>query len=176
MRTILAAVDLSNHAHRVMSRAAELACLLRSDLTVLTVLDPDPMKGITTSEEMDRIAKYQRELVFKHFPQKGLTIESNNPTAVVYRYTPAGIRVELKISKGNPVERICAFAEESKVDLVIVGNRGLGGVGGLVLGSISERVVHKCSRSVLVVKGDVAMKSELGRLLDSQESRLGISS
>ncbi len=41
-----------------------------------------------------------------------------------------------------------------KADLVIVGNRGLGGMAGIVLGSVSERVVHRCSRSVLVVKGE----------------------
>ena len=152
MRIILAAVDQSRHAHNVVSRAAELASLLRTDLTILSVIDPDPMKTLSRSEEQNRLTIYQRELIFKHFPRDGIVLESSDANGTVYRYTAAGIRIRLTISQGNPVERICAIADDLKADLVIVGNRGLGGVGGLVLGSVSERVVHKCSRSVMVVK------------------------
>src|SRR5439155_1732714 len=81
MRTILAAVDQSHHAHDVMSRAAELAVVLRNDLVVLSVVSSDPMKQFSIVEEQNRFAS-------------------------------------------------------------------------LVLGSVSERVVHKCTRSVLVVKGE----------------------
>ncbi len=173
MRTILAAVDQSRHAHAVIGRAAEIASLLRADLVVLTVLDPDPMRKFNIDEERNRIASFHRELIFKHFPKNGLAIESNDSTGMVYRYNAAGIRIHLKTVSGSPVDSICSFADDLKADLIIVGNRGLGGVGGLVLGSVSERVVHKCSRSVMVVKGDDSGNSDWESIIQTQQTRQG---
>jgi nucleotide-binding universal stress UspA family protein len=54
---------------------------------------------------------------------------------------------------GHPAEEIVAAAGEAGADLVVVGARGLGPVKRLALGSVSERVLHHASCSVLVVKG-----------------------
>ncbi len=62
MRTILAAVDQSHHAHDVMSRAAELAVLLRNDLVVLSVISSDPMKQFNIVE-FPRIASRSNHTV-----------------------------------------------------------------------------------------------------------------
>src|SRR5437588_3780041 len=74
MRTILAAVDQSHHAHDVMSRAAELAVLLRNDLVVLSVISSDPMKQFNivevfffmqkTAYEMDKKNKDMKIAVY----------------------------------------------------------------------------------------------------------------
>jgi nucleotide-binding universal stress UspA family protein len=171
LRTILAAVDQSRHAHTVISRAAELACLLRNDMIILSVVGSDPMRQSSIGDERNQLAKFHRELIFKHFPSKGITVESNNGSGTVYRYAPAGIKIQSKILTGNPVDTICSYADEVGADLVIVGNRGLSNVGGLVLGSVSERVVHKCSRSVVVVRGEVIDSSDWEGILESQNSR-----
>ncbi len=154
MRTILAAVDQSHHAHDVMSRAAELAVLLRNDLYVLSVVSSDPMKQFTIVDEQNRFANLHRELIFKHFPENSLAVEPHNGNGGVYRYGTPGIRVQSRILSGNVVDKICECAEEVNADIVLVGSRGLGNIGSLVLGSVSERVVHKCPRSVMVVKGE----------------------
>jgi len=154
MRTILAAVDQSHHAHDVVSRATELAILLRNDLVVLSVVSSDPMKQFSIVEERNRFASFHRELIFKHFPENSLAVEQHGGNGGVYRYGTAGVRVQSRILSGNVVDKICECAEEVDADIVLVGSRGLGNIGSLVLGSVSERVVHKCSRSVLVVKGE----------------------
>ena len=173
MRTVLAAVDQSRHAEKVVGRAVELACLLRTDLAILTVMVSDPMR-ISPAEQWNQIARFHRELIFRHFPGKGLAIESSDAKGSVYKYDPAGIRVYLKILPGDPVDTICKCAEELTADLVMVGNRGLGGVGGLVLGSVSERVVHKCLRSVMVVKSENLERSDPDFGVESQSVRHGI--
>src|SRR5437667_11518222 len=152
MRTILAGVDQSDHAHDVMSRAAELAVLLRNDLVVLSVVSSDPMKQFSIVEEQNRFASFHRELIFKHFPENSLSVEPHNGNGGVYRYGSPGVRVQSRILSGNIVDKICECAEEVNADIVLVGSRGLGNIGSLVLGSVSERVVHKCPRSVMVVK------------------------
>ena len=87
MRTILAAVDQSHHAHDVMSRAAELAVLLRNDLVVLSVISSDPMKQFNIVEEQNRFASLHRELIFKHFPRiasrSNHTVERAESTSTV---------------------------------------------------------------------------------------------
>ena len=170
MRTILAAVDQSHHAHDVMSRAAELSVLLRNDLIVLSVVSSDPMKQSTIVEEQNRLASFHRELIFKHFPANSLSVEPHDGTGGVYKYANAGVRVQSRILSGNVVDKICGCAEEVNADVVLVGSRGLGNIGSLVLGSVSERVVHKCTRSVLVVKGERLEPSNWEGLSTSQKS------
>ncbi|TMI33507.1 universal stress protein, partial [Candidatus Bathyarchaeota archaeon] len=53
-------------------------------------------------------------------------------------------------------------------DLVIVGNRGLGNVGTLVLGNVSEKVVRKSTRTVMVVKDATSDNSDWEKIDSSQ--------
>ena len=170
MRTILAAVDQSHHAHDVMSRAAELAVVLRNDLVVLSVVSSDPMKQFSIVEEQNRFASLHRELIFKHFPENSLSVEPHDGTGGVYRHGAVGVRIQSRILSGNVVDKICECAEEVNAEIVLVGSRGLGNIGSLVLGSVSERVVHKCTRSVLVVKGERLEGQDWQGLSSSQKS------
>jgi len=61
--------------------------------------------------------------------------------------------IERQIVVGHPADAIVAAANEPGTDLVVVGTRGLGLVGRVVLGSVSERVLHHAECSVLIVKG-----------------------
>lgn len=54
--------------------------------------------------------------------------------------------------QGEPATEILKVAEETRADLIIIGSRGLGLIGGLILGSVSERVLHGAHRPVLVVR------------------------
>ncbi|MEK7387775.1 MAG: universal stress protein, partial [candidate division NC10 bacterium] len=61
--------------------------------------------------------------------------------------------VEARPVQGNPKEEIVRAAEEWPADLVVVGGRGLGGVTGFLLGSVSQTVARHVHCPVLVVKG-----------------------
>ena len=60
----------------------------------------------------------------------------------VTRYTPTG----------DPAEEIVATANDFDTDLVVVGARGLGGMARVLLGSVSEKVLHHARCPVLIVK------------------------
>jgi nucleotide-binding universal stress UspA family protein len=64
----------------------------------------------------------------------------------------AGVDVETEILEGNAADRIVELARSRAVDLIVVGSRGRGAVTGALLGSVSESIVHKADRPVLVVK------------------------
>lgn len=51
----------------------------------------------------------------------------------------------------DPADTICQEAAKADVDLVVVGARGLGAAGRLLVGSVSEKVVREAGRPVLVV-------------------------
>src|SRR5215213_2544442 len=54
---------------------------------------------------------------------------------------------------GSSVDAILDLGEEIGADLLMVGSRGHGTLGRLILGSVSEGVVHHATRPVLVLRG-----------------------
>jgi len=54
---------------------------------------------------------------------------------------------------GSSVDAILDLGEEIGADLLVVGSRGHGTLGRLILGSVSEGVVHHATRPVLVLRG-----------------------
>jgi nucleotide-binding universal stress UspA family protein len=63
-----------------------------------------------------------------------------------------GRPVEQLVSEGDPAREIVRIAEDRDVDLVVVGARGLGTLERLLLGSVSETVLHNAARPVLIVR------------------------
>jgi len=61
-------------------------------------------------------------------------------------------QVEVMTLQGSPAKTILRFAEESASDVIVIGSRGLSGIGELVLGSVSHNVVQHAHIPVLVVK------------------------
>ena len=66
--------------------------------------------------------------------------------------------VEILVEEGPPAERILALAEERGVDLLVMGTHGLSGLQKLLLGSVTEKVLHRARVPVLAM----APKNESG--------------
>ena len=64
--------------------------------------------------------------------------------------------VERRVVVGHPVEALTAAAATPDVGLVVVGARGLGTLGRLLLGSVSEGLLRHVDRPILIVKGPAA--------------------
>lgn len=62
-------------------------------------------------------------------------------------------KVQTRIEYGPPGKRITDIATEEGFSLVVMGRRGLSGVTGLLLGSVSNHVVHYAPCPVLIIKG-----------------------
>jgi nucleotide-binding universal stress UspA family protein len=126
------------------------------------VINENPLLKTSIIEEQDKLKKLHQDLVYRHFPKETVKIETGSDQHVSYHsITPTGeIVVQSRIENGNPVEIICRYADQIEADLVIVGSRGLGEMGALV-GSISEKIVRKSSRSILVVKTETFDHAEL---------------
>jgi nucleotide-binding universal stress UspA family protein len=66
---------------------------------------------------------------------------------------PGGISVESHLLQGPPIDAILDLCEELRPGLLVMGSRGLGPVGRIFVGSVSEGVVHHASCPVLVARG-----------------------
>lgn len=64
----------------------------------------------------------------------------------------AGCQVERLVSEGDAAREIVRTARNCDVDLVVLGARGLRTLGRLLLGSVSETVLHHAGRPVAIVR------------------------
>lgn len=64
---------------------------------------------------------------------------------------PAAGAVHVWIREGHAAEVILRAAEEARVDLIVVGTRGLRGASRLLLGSVSSEVLARAGRPVTIV-------------------------
>ena len=64
----------------------------------------------------------------------------------------AGVAAEPMVLLGDPATVIASYADKQRCDMVVMGTRGLGPVGGLVLGSVASKVIHLVKVPVTLVK------------------------
>lgn len=64
----------------------------------------------------------------------------------------AGIEHQIHPMLGNVAEQVDSAVKRLGCDTVVMGTRGLGSFGGLMLGSVATRVIHEVSVPVLLVK------------------------
>ncbi|MDI6709950.1 MAG: universal stress protein [Bacillota bacterium] len=67
-------------------------------------------------------------------------------------FEDAGIKAETVVRRGDPGREIAALAREGGYDHIIMGTRGAGALGGLIFGSVAQKVVQLAPCPVLLVK------------------------
>ncbi|MDT0497932.1 universal stress protein [Algiphilus sp. W345] len=68
------------------------------------------------------------------------------------RLKEAGIQVRAEVIVGNIADSIVAQAVEKHCDSIVMGTRGMGSFGNLLLGSVASKVVHQADMPVTLVK------------------------
>ncbi|MBV6447748.1 universal stress protein [Nitrosomonas sp.] len=64
----------------------------------------------------------------------------------------AGVAYQYHIVVGDPAEMIVRFASEKQFNQIVMGPRGAGGIQGLLLGSVTSKVMQLASTPVLLIK------------------------
>jgi len=70
----------------------------------------------------------------------------------IVRLKEAGIQVRAEVIVGNIADSIVAHAVEKHCDSIVMGTRGMGSFGNLLLGSVASKVIHQADMPVTLVK------------------------
>lgn len=144
MACILVATDGSDGADRAVDYAAHLAKNEGGDLLIVHVIGgsglPDNVFRQFTHAEQAWLQE-QLELVSK----KILNAARDRARGI-----GAGT-ILLESRTGDVAQKIVEIAQEKNVEAIVIGKRGIGRIAGLLLGSISQKVVSLAPRPVTVV-------------------------
>ena len=133
IRTILLAYDGSESSEQAFDLARALALKYGSKIIVVHAFHHMPRVTQPSDEDVREIHQ-GRELA----------------AGVVQRLSEDGVEAVADVLEGPAAEAILNAAEAHRVDLIVVGRRGLGKFSGLLLGSTSDRVLHYATVPVLV--------------------------
>jgi nucleotide-binding universal stress UspA family protein len=143
MKNILIPVDGSEYSMKALEAGKELAKAFDSKVCILSVVTPELRMSSGRGSNM-----YPSILLeeLKEFSEKTLD-ESKK------QFQEMANQVETFSVLGNVADEIVRFADENKIDLVVMGSHGLGALKNrLMTGSVTTRVLHHIDVPVLVIK------------------------
>jgi nucleotide-binding universal stress UspA family protein len=140
MKTIVVGVDGSETAGEALKLAAAEARLHGARLRIVVVWQ------VSAAAYGGGFAAFDQRTL-DAFPDHAQSV-ADEAAATVAELAP-GVECSTVVLNGQPAEALLGASADA--DLVVVGSRGLGGFKRLMLGSVSDQVVHHASCPVLVV-------------------------
>lgn len=136
---LLIGYDGSEHGRRALLQGIELAQLAGAALTIVTAFPktPDYLGSPQYDDLVGRLSNKAHEI-------------AESAAKLAREQGVAEVRVE--VLEGGPAEGILSVAETRQCDGIVVGSRGLDGLSGLLLGSVSDRLAHLSKVPLLIVK------------------------
>jgi nucleotide-binding universal stress UspA family protein len=176
IKRVLVALDGSDHAKRAMDLACEMAARFDAELIAMHVI---PAKSISQAERRLADAEFQSEGAKDFNVMSGMGARSDTglqsqrlaeqaaetqgrlrwalgnclmSNAHARAKEKAVQKVRTITRAGDPAKEILSVAGEEHADIIIMGRRGMGGLAGLLIGSVSHKVSHLADCACLTVK------------------------
>jgi len=137
----MVATDGSSGADRAVDVAAEVATALSGDLLIATVADS------LAFEEAQQLARTEGST---GDVLEALTTQTLKAAEARARHLGVS-QIELRVGWGDVAKSLIDIATGSPVEMIVVGRRGRGQLAGLLLGSVSQKLVSLAPRAVVVV-------------------------
>jgi nucleotide-binding universal stress UspA family protein len=149
---ILVAIDDSESSRAIFEQALTLAKTTHSELMLSHIIIPfDPAYLCEPYLGMPQPSMQVHWDRLKEQEQAGLERLRSLETEA----SATGVSTEFTQNLGDPGRLICELAKSWGADLIIIGRRGLSGLGELWLGSVSNYVLHHAPCHVLTIQGTV---------------------
>jgi nucleotide-binding universal stress UspA family protein len=137
IKAILVPMDGSKNSFGALKKAIFLAKKCNSSITALYVLrtafdNPNLIYVPQTQNELKKVEKF-------------LNTAKN-------QVTKNSIKFKKEIVFGHEAKKIIDFAQKGKFDLIVIGARGQGTIKQMLLGSVSNAIVHSSKVPVLIIK------------------------
>ncbi|GAA3766370.1 universal stress protein [Salinactinospora qingdaonensis] len=148
---VVVGVDGSAASATALRFALEEAALRDADLTALRAWQPavpfDPMELAAVEYTVDRESLVARATKYVHTIVEEARSEATR-----------SVPVHVVMVEEHPAQAL--LTESHTADLIVVGSRGRGGFRGLLLGSVSQAVLHHAAVPVMVTRADVESAHE----------------
>ncbi len=170
MKTILIATDGSAHADKAVDLGGALAKKFGSQVIVLHVLmreaSFDAIYGAFKAQNLPTnvLDELTRPIPLAY----GFEFGPSQPVVPLLELGTLGQRIldrakallakegianaKLVVEEGNPAKMILEVAKRESADTIIMGNRGLGALQEVIVGSVSTKVGHLSTCTVVTVK------------------------
>ncbi|HEX9095578.1 MAG TPA: universal stress protein [Candidatus Dormibacteraeota bacterium] len=135
-KKILVAIDGSTYSQLALPAAIDVATKFGGEIVVLHVSEHDRGRAVAYTLET---------------PAEATTLVG----AAVRTAREAGITAKgqlMDVAVGHVAKAIVETAEANAIDLIVMGSRGLSDVQGLMLGSVTHKVMQTAEVPVLVVR------------------------
>lgn len=143
MKRILVASDGSEGARRAVDYAAGLANSVNAELLIVNIADLGLPENLFVN-----FTSGQRKWLKDHMTSTSSGILKR---AMEDARKAGSITIQLESRHGDTAQMILEIAEEKDADLIVVGKRGMRRMTGMLLGSISQKVIVLAQRPVTVV-------------------------
>ena len=144
-KKILYPTDFSDASKKALDYIKQLEGAGTEEVVVLHVIDEREIEHIAHLAELnvsiEELEKRREEYAKEEM--KAIETELKN----------SGFKVKTRIDKGIPFRDILKAEEQEKdVSVVVLGSHGKSCIAEMLLGSVSEKVVRKSSKPVLIVR------------------------
>jgi nucleotide-binding universal stress UspA family protein len=141
---IVVGTDGSETAGEAVRQAVDLAKMAGAQISIVSAYAPLSERQVK-EEQSAAPADVQHEIG----PRENVNLVLNAAAAAA---KAEGIEIQTHPVEGDPAEAILKVAEETKADLIVVGNKGMTGARRFLLGSVPNKVSHHAPCSVIIVR------------------------
>ena len=149
IKSILVATDASAASNRALKMAAQFAEQHNAEMLIIHVIRdmqiPFEIKEIPEleSKKFDSFNDAREDIMRK-------IAESVLRKAKEKAEKAGAKKVQTAIGTGDPATSILGFAKRRKMEMIVIGTRGLGKLKGTIMGSVSRKVTNNAETSCLI--------------------------
>jgi nucleotide-binding universal stress UspA family protein len=144
-KRIVVGTDGSDTASRAVREAVELARVSGASLDVVSAYEPATAPQLSPAERVEVPGDVQYEVAGRQEVNLVLDRAAGEAERV-------GVSVSTHAREGDAADALLDVAEETKADLLVVGNKGMTGAKRFLLGSVPNKVSHHAPCSVFIVR------------------------
>jgi nucleotide-binding universal stress UspA family protein len=103
------------------------------------------------AQDLSHFATYVPHGNIEDFQQQALGSAGKKMASAAQEFFKKFPKLETRVELGSPAEKILAFVQKEKVDMVIMGVHGRSGLDRMIFGSVANKVVKGASCPVLTI-------------------------
>ena len=143
-KRIVVGTDGSDTASEAVRQAIELAQTSEARLDIVAAFEP-----VAPSRLREEKGELPGDVQYGAGPREDVNATLDG---AIGKAKQQGVKAEPHPREGDPADAILDVAEQTKADLIVVGNKGMTGAKRFLLGSVPNKVSHHAPCAVLIIR------------------------